>query len=121
METIGKNLKAFAYSLILFALLTLAMSAVVRLTAVPESWSVYYMIAIVAVCCFFLGLYIGNFFKKRGFAYGALYSVIFILLLSAFYMLAFSSGIDFRTGMLKSLIPILFGSVGGMIGVNMQN
>lgn len=121
METIWKNLKGFLYSLILFVLLTLLMSVIVKLTMAPEGWSIYYMTAILAVCCFFLGIYIGNFIQKKGFIYGALYSVIFILILSVVYMLAFSSGIDFRTGLFKLLIPVLFGSVGGMIGVNMQN
>jgi xanthine/uracil permease len=31
----------------------------------------------------------------------------------------FSSGIAFSAGLLKFLPPILFGSVGGMIGVNL--
>lgn len=119
MEILFKNLKGFAYSFILFILLTLLMSVIMKLTIVPESWSIYYMIAIIAVCCFFLGVYIGNHIKKRGFIYGALYSVIFILILSVFYTLAFSSGIAFSAGLLKFLAPILFGSVGGMIGVNL--
>ena len=49
-----------------------------------------------------------------------LYSIIFLLVLSAFYMLAFSTGLEMGFGMTKYIIPILFGSVGGMIGVNLR-
>jgi putative membrane protein (TIGR04086 family) len=79
------------------------------------------MIGVLCASCLFLGVYSGNHIKKKGFVYGALYSVIFLLILSAFYMLAFSKGIEMGAGLIKYLIPILFGSVGGMIGVNMRS
>lgn len=121
METVVKNLKGFLYAFILFALLTLLMSVAIKLTPAPEGWSLYYMIGVLCISCLFLGTYIGNHIKKKGFVYGALYSVIFLLVLSAFYMLAFSTGIDMGLGLIKYLIPVLFGSVGGMIGVNLRN
>lgn len=121
METVVKNLKGFLYAFILFALLTLLMSVVIKLTPAPEGWSLYYMIGVLCISCLFLGTYIGNHIKKKGFIYGALYSIIFLLVLSAFYMLAFSTGIDMGLGLIKYLIPVLFGSVGGMIGVNLRN
>ncbi|MDD4563908.1 MAG: TIGR04086 family membrane protein [Eubacteriales bacterium] len=121
MENILKNFKGLLYAFILFVLLTLLMSVIMKLTVAPERWSLYYMVAILAICCFFLGVYIGNHIKKRGFVYGAFYSIIFTLILSIIYTLAFSSGIDFGAGLLKFLIPVLFGSIGGMIGVNLQS
>lgn len=121
METILKKLKGFLYSFILFILLTLLMGVIMKLTIAPEGWSIYYMIAILSICCFFLGIYIGNHVKKRGIIYGTLYSIIFILILSVIYTLFFSAGIAFGAGLLKFLIPVLFGSVGGMIGVNLQS
>lgn len=121
METVWKNLKGFLYAFILFILLTLLISVIVKLTPAPEGWSLYYMIGVLCLTCLFLGTYSGNYIKKKGFVYGALYSIIFLLVLSAFYMLAFSTGIEMGAGLIKYLIPILFGSVGGMIGVNMRN
>lgn len=121
METVRKNLKGFLYAFILFILLTLLISVIVKLTPAPEGWSLYYMIGVLCLTCLFLGTYSGNYIKKKGFVYGALYSIIFLLILSAFYMLAFSTGIEMGAGLIKYLIPILFGSVGGMIGVNMRN
>ena len=121
METVWKNLKGFLYAFILFILLTLLISVIVKLTPAPEGWSIYYMVGVLSMTCLFLGIYSGNRIKKRGFVYGALYSIIFLLILSAFYMLAFSTGIEMGVGMLKYLVPILFGCVGGMIGVNMRN
>lgn len=121
METILKNLKGFLYAFILFFLLTLLLSVMIKLTPAPEGWSLYYMIGALCITCLFLGIYSGNHIKKKGFIYGALYSIIYLLILSAFYMLAFSTGMEMGTGLIKYLIPILFGSVGGMIGVNMRS
>lgn len=120
MGTVLKNLKGFLYAFILFILLTFLISAAVKFTPVPEGWSLYYMVGVLCITCLFLGIYIGNYTKKKGFIYGALYSIIFLLILSAFYMLAFSTGIDMGFGLIKYLVPVLFGSVGGMIGVNLR-
>lgn len=121
MGTVLKNLKGFIYAFILFILLTLLVSAAVKFTPAPEGWSLYYMIGVLCVACLFLGAYSGNRIKRKGIVFGALYSIIFLLILSAFYMLAFSSGIEMGFGLIKYLIPVLFGSVGGMIGVNMRS
>lgn len=121
MGTVLKNLKGLLYAFILFILLTLLISVIVKLTPAPEGWALYYMVVVLSVSCLFLGVYIGNYIKKKGFVYGALYSVIFLLILLAFYMLAFSTEVDMGIGMLKFLIPVLAGSIGGMIGVNLKN
>ena len=121
METVLKNLKGFFFAFILFILLTLIVSAAVKFTPAPEGWSLYYMIGVLCFTCLFLGLYTGNFIKKKGFVYGAFYSIIYLLILSAFYMLAFSTGIEIGPALVKYLIPVIFGSVGGMIGVNLKN
>ena len=67
MENILKNLKGLLYAFILFVLLTLLMSVIMKLTVAPERWSLYYMVAILAICCFFLGVYIGNILKCKCF------------------------------------------------------
>ena len=121
MDIVWKNLKGFLFALILFVLMTLAVSAVVKLTPAPERWALYYMIGVLCVTCLFLGTYFGNHYKKRGLMYGALYSVIFLLILSAIFMLAFSTGLEFGLGTTKFIVPVLFGSIGGMIGVNMRS
>ena len=121
METVWKNLKGYLYAFILFILLTLIISIVVKFTPAPEGWSLYYMVGVLCISCLFLGVYFGNYLKRKGILYGALYSIIYILILSSFYMLAFSTGIEPGFGLLKYLIPILFGSFGGMVGVNIRN
>ncbi|HWQ77388.1 MAG TPA: TIGR04086 family membrane protein [Anaerovoracaceae bacterium] len=120
MEMVRKNLKGLLYAFILFILLTLLVSAAVKLTPAPEGWAIYYMIGALSFSCLFLGMYTGNYIKKKGFVYGALYSAIFLLILMAFYMLAFTTGIEVGTGLVKYVIPILSGSIGGMIGVNLK-
>jgi putative membrane protein (TIGR04086 family) len=120
METVLKNLKGFFFACIIFILSTLIVSAAVRFTAAPEGWSLYYMIGALCFTCFFLGLYFGNLHGKKGLIYGVMYSVIFLLVLSSFRMLAFSTGIETDAGLIKYLIPVFAGSIGGMAGVNMR-
>lgn len=120
MEMVRKNLKGLLYAFILFILLTLLVSAAVMLTPAPEGWSIYYMVGVLSLSCLFLGMYSGNHIKKKGFIYGALYSAIFMLILTAFYMLAFSTGVQMGAGLMRYLVPVLSGSIGGMIGVNMK-
>ena len=121
METMWMNLKGFLYGFLLFTLLTLLVSVGVKLTPAPEGWSLYYMIGVLSLCCLFIGTYFGKHMKRKGILFGGLYSMIFLLILSAFYMLAFSTNLEFGFDLMKYLVPILVGSVGGMIGVNMQN
>ena len=114
------NLKGFLYALILLLLLTFAMSAMIKFTPLPESWSVYYMLLCLSISCFFLSLYSLYHIQKRGFLNGALFSVIFLLMVLVIYMLVFSTSIDCNAGLLKYFICIFFGSIGGMIGVNIR-
>lgn len=120
MDRIVKNLKGYLYALVLFFALTWVVSLLIRFTPIPETWSIYYLIFLLCISCLFLGVYSGCHMKRRGFIYGALYSVIFLILIFAIFMLAFSSEIQSGFGLLKYLICIFFGSVGGMIGVNMK-
>ncbi|MBR0596662.1 TIGR04086 family membrane protein [Sinanaerobacter chloroacetimidivorans] len=120
MERTIKNIKGFVFALISFFLLTLVASVLVKFTPIPETWSIYYVMFALCLSCMFLGIYSGSFIKKKGFLYGALYSVIFILIISAIYMMAFSSEIKIGLGLLKYILCLLFGSIGGMIGVNMR-
>lgn len=115
-----KNLKGFLYAFILLILLTFIMSVLIKLTPLPEAWSLYYMLFCLSIACLFLSLYSLYHIQKRGFLNGALLSVAFLLMILVIYMLAFSTSIEFNAGLLKYIICVFFGSIGGMIGVNIK-
>ena len=120
MEKVIKNVKGFVYSIVLFFVLTLLASLLIKMTPIPEAWSTYYLLIALSITCIFLGIYAGCFMKKRGFLYGALYSIVLILIIIIFNLIVFNTGIQNGIGLLRYLICVLFGSVGGMIGVNMR-
>lgn len=120
MEAVLKSLKGFLYTLVLFVILTLIVGLLIKITPMPEGWSRYYLIGILSIACAFIGFYSGCLMKKRGLLYGALYAAVFILVVLIIYMAVFATGITFNAGLLKYLICALFGSVGGMFGVNMR-
>jgi hypothetical protein len=115
-----KNLKGFLFAFILLILLTFIMSALIKLTPIPETWSLYYMLFCLSISCMFLSMYNSYHVGKRGALNGALFSVIFLLVVFVIYMMFFSTGIEMDLGLLKYLICVIFGSFGGMIGVNLR-
>ncbi|MGI6731291.1 MAG: TIGR04086 family membrane protein [Anaerovoracaceae bacterium] len=120
METALRNLKGFVYAFILFLLLTVISGVLLRLTPMPEAWSVYYLLIAISVSCLFLGIYFGNYKGRKGFLFGALYSILFLFIILAIHTIAFSVDTFNGLSMAKFIISIIFGSVGGMIGVNMR-
>lgn len=120
METAVRNLKGFVFAFILFLVLTIVASLLIKLTPIPEAWSIYYLMIALSISCLFLGIYFGSHLKKKGLIYGALYSIIFLLIVLAVYLSAFSMELSGGIGLLKYVICILFGSIGGMIGVNLK-
>lgn len=120
MEKVFKNLKGFLFAIIIYFILTLVAGVLIKLTPIPEAWSIYYVMIALCIACTFLGIYAGCCTKKRGFLYGALYSIVLILIIIIFNMMAFSTGIETDISILKYFVCVLFGSIGGMIGVNMR-
>lgn len=120
MNNILKNIKGYLYSLVLFFILTLIISSLIKFTSIPESWSIYYVIFALCTSCLLLGVYSGYQMKKKGFVYGALSSAILLLIIFAITMMAFTTEIQMGLGLIKYLVCVFFGSVGGMIGVNVK-
>lgn len=120
MEKAIKNLKGFFFALVLFLVLTMAAAALMKFTSCPESWSLIYMMVALCVSCLFLGIYSGGLVRRKGFLYGALYSIIFLGVILVIYLLFFPFEPTLSPGILKFLLCLLCGSIGGMIGVNLR-
>lgn len=115
-----KSCKAVFLAALIFLVLMAGFGLLVRFTPLPERFIMHYTLAALCVSCLFLGVYAGNLLKSRGFLFGALYSAAFLLLL----LLAIAAGAGEHEGagffQLRYLSCLLFGSLGGAVGVNLR-
>lgn len=113
-----KTIKAFVCAIIIFAVFIVITGLLIRFTPLPERWASFYVLAGLCLSCLFLGIYSGNMMKRRGIIFGALFSVIFILLISILGVLITGTFSEAGIFQLRYLICIIVGGIGGMIGVN---
>ncbi|WP_027399659.1 TIGR04086 family membrane protein [Anaerovorax odorimutans] len=121
MEKALKNIKGLVYSLIFFVLLTLLFNLIVKFGSLPERWSNIYVLISLCLSCMFIGLYMGYYIKKKGFFYGMGYSVILLLVIVGMLTTVFNTTIELGLFHLRYIICVLFGSIGGTIGVNLRS
>lgn len=121
VSTMGSRTgKAFMLTLICLALLLALIGLMIRYTPLPERWTPFYVLGALCLACLLIGVLMGNVLKKKGMFFGALFAVAFLLLILAVSVLI--TGTYSEAGILQvRFIPcVLFGSVGGMIGVNLR-
>ena len=120
MGTMGRLLKGYVISAGLFLLFTAVAVLLLKFTSLSEGAGGICLFVSMAAACLFLGLYAGHLFGKRGLLYGLFFSVILIAVILFFILMAFSS--KFSPNMLnwKYAIPLICGSVGGILGANLK-
>lgn len=117
---LGNSVKAFLFTLVIFCALVLLIGVLLRFTPLPERFTSAYMLTALSVACLFLGLSAGNAMKRRGYLYGALFSVIFLLCVISGAMYLAGSPMRLEMTQLKYGVCILCGAAGGMVGVNVR-
>ena len=112
--------KSFILALICLIMLLALIGALIRFTTLPERWASLYVLGALCVACLFIGVLMGNVIKKKGMLFGALFTVAFLLLILVISVLI--TGTYSEAGLMQvRFIPcIVFGSIGGMIGVNLR-
>ncbi len=112
--------KSFILALICLIMLLALIGALIRFTPLPERWASLYVLGALCVACLFIGVLMGNVIKKKGMLFGALFTVAFLLLILVISVLI--TGTYSEAGLMQvRFIPcIVFGSIGGMIGVNLR-
>lgn len=115
-----RMVKAFLTAFIVFFILILITGILIRFTPLPERRINIYAITSLSLACFFLGLSMGRILEKRGIIYGALSSVIFVLLIIMVAVLI--TGTFSEAGIIKiAYLPcVILGCIGGMTGVNLK-
>ncbi len=124
-QKIGSNrlwygIRAFVYAFLLFVGLMLVIGVLLRFTGLPEKGIAVYVLAALSFSCLVLGLFAGYAMKKKGFLYGALFTIIFLLCILSGALLTVGSGLKPDPSLLRYLICVLCGMIGGMIGVNVR-
>lgn len=114
------GIRAFLYAFLVFAGLIAVIGVLLRFTGLPETGIAIYVMGALSFSCLVLGLFAGYAMKKKGFLYGALFSIIFLLCILSAALLTVGSGLKPDPSQLRYLICVLCGMIGGMIGVNVR-
>ena len=107
-----------AYIFVLFIFLIMAL--VITYTSIPEALIPMFASITMIVSASISGMYVGVKMKKKGWLNGAMEGLLYVFILivmSWAFMKDFSMD---RYALLKSLIGIVSGGIGGMIGVNLK-
>lgn len=121
MELLKKSARAYGICAVFFLIVIGVIGLLLCYGPLPEKGMMNYVLFAMTVSCFLMGLMAGSIAKKRGLFYGAAYAAVFLLavLLAAFA----ASGCQDPIGLLnvRWLIALLFGGIGGILGVNLKN
>lgn len=121
LEILQKSARAYGICSVFFLLMIGAAGLLLCFGPLPEKGMAYYVLFAMIASCFLLGILAGAIVRKRGLAYGAGYATVFLL---AVMLISFAvTGLQNPIGLLKVryLLCILFGGVGGILGVNQKN
>lgn len=118
MEFIRKTLKAFAFSLMIFMILTLILALLIQFTSFQEEWAVYGLAACLSIACLILGVSEGIVTGRKGIITGAAAAAVFILIIRFAVCAVFSSMSGITDMSLLYIIPLLTGAAGGVMGSN---
>lgn len=116
-----KVLKGFAISIFIFLICSLIFGALLKFTGLPEKWAMYYILMSLCVASAFFGFYMGHILKKRGLLYGFVYAAMLVIAIVYVINTFCAQTFVVELNDLRYLICILFGGIGGMLGVNVKN
>lgn len=120
MNYLFRLIKGYLISLILFLLLGIALSTLILTTDLPENANIYYGLGIMCISTMLFGSYVGRYTAKKGLLTGMLSAIFFMCTLLFCIFLAFLKTINLVFLNPIYALPILFGVIGGIIGVNVK-
>lgn len=121
MVILKRAAKAVPAGLLIFFLLSLMGGVLLKISPMPESWGYGYMIVVFTIICFITSFYMGMGMEKAGLITGILTSVFMILLIYLLISVCFQAGIEINSLLrISYLIPLCVGTLGGIIGVNVN-
>lgn len=118
MDTIKKSVRAYVLALILFALMSFLLAAIICFTGFPEDMSFAGMIIVLSAVSAFIGAGEGKIVGKRGIIVGFIAAAVFVFLILLAAGCVFAGGLEKASLSTFYLIPPAAGAVGGALGVN---
>ncbi len=121
MEKTIKTMKGFGISLVIFVVMVTLFAFLLKSTGLPEKWSFLYVLISMSLATMFLGVFLGNLTGGKGLIYGCLGAILFTVIIFYTFNVFFNHSFQFQLAHLRYLVPIIFGGIGGVIGVNLRN
>lgn len=121
LEILQKSVRAYGIASLFFLITVTAIGLLLCFGPLPEKGMAHYMLFALVASCFLLGMMAGAITKKRGLFYGVSYAAIFMLFIVL--LLFAATGGESPIALLKSryLLCLVFGGIGGILGVNQRN
>lgn len=118
--TAGKLTKGLFFGILLFFGLFSLSVLLVSVTPLPERLAPWYLWICLIIASGYVGMCTGYHCRNKGFLAGGLISLIFLLLLLSGMGIVFVWPMHELWYQWQILLPLLAGSIGGIIGVNLN-
>jgi len=120
MNYLCKLVKGYLLAFIIFLILTTVITVFIKFTSVPESFSVYYLIAAMCIATLFLGVFSGKLIRKKGLLSAIGLSAVFVFLIVFGINCTYFQDLTLNSFRAQYGIPVVIGGIGGIIGVNVK-
>lgn len=117
----GKLTKGLTFGILMFFGLFSLSVLLVSMTPLPERLAPWYLWICLSLASGYVGMSTGYHCRSKGFLAGGLISLAFLLLLLSGMGVAFVWPMQELWYQWKILLPLLTGSIGGIIGVNLNS
>ena len=118
MDKMRKILKIIILAIVIFGGMTALLATIITYTSFSEKWSFACLITIATIECSLIAYLVGSLFNSKGLLIGLITSIIGIEALIIAVQLIFFGEINSVIPDIFYIISILFGTVGGIVGVN---
>ncbi|QAT42885.1 TIGR04086 family membrane protein [Aminipila luticellarii] len=118
MNYIYKLLKGYLIAFIIFFVLTILVTCLIKFTSVPEQFSMQYLMAAMCAATLFLGIFSGRLIGKRGLLSAVGLSAVFVFLIVFGINCTYFQDLSLNSFHAPYLFPVALGGIGGIIGVN---
>ncbi len=118
MNYVCKLAKGYVIAFIIFLVLTIVITSIIKVTSIPETFSIYYLIGAMCISTLFLGIFSGKLIGKKGLISALCTSAVFVFLIIFAITCTYFRELSLNSFNILYLLPVIIGGIGGIIGVN---
>lgn len=120
MTTFFKTAKCFLMAFVLFFILSFFAAVLICKGGLCEKNGLICMIGVLTAATVFLGFLLGRIVGKRGLFVAVAASGMFLLMVMTVFFLAFEQVPSIESLKPYYIVPVIFGGIGGIVGVNVK-